>query len=110
VSLAPELGSAELVMLDRVVCCYPEFEPLISLSVQKAERYYVLSFPHDRWYVRAHTWWENQQRLRAGNAFRTFVHPVARIEALVRAAGFQVLRSRRTLVWAVLVCGRRYAA
>src|SRR5882724_9735032 len=101
VALAPELGSAELVTLDRVVCCYPELEPLISLSVEKAERCYVLSFPHDRWYVRAYTWWQNWQRRRAGNAFRTFVHPVPRIEALGRAAGFQVQRSRRTLVWAV---------
>ena len=110
VCLASELGSAELVTLDRVVCCYPELEPLISLSAEKAERYYALSFPHDRWYVRAHTWWQNHQRRRAGNAFRTFVHPVTRIEALVRAAGFQVLRSRRTLVWAVLVCRRRDGA
>jgi hypothetical protein len=92
------------------VCCYPELEPLISLSAEKAERYYVLSFPHDRWYVRAHTWWQNHRRRRAGNAFRTFVHPVTWIEALVRAAGLQVLRRRRTLVWAVLVCGRRSGA
>jgi hypothetical protein len=46
----------------------------------------------------------------AGNEFRTFVHPVTRIEALVRTAGFQVLRSRRTLVWVVLVCRRRDGA
>jgi hypothetical protein len=110
VSLASELGSAELVTLDRVVCCYPELEPLILLSAEKAERYYVLSFPQDRWYVRAHTWWQNQRRERAGNEFRTFVHPGTRIEALVRAAGFQVLRSRRTLVWVVLVCRRRDGA
>jgi len=110
VGLASELCSAELVTLDRVVCCYPELEPLISLSAEKAERYYVLSFPHDRWYVRAHTLWQNHRRRRAGNAFRTFVHPVTWIEALVRAAGFQVLRRRRTLVWAVLVCGRRPGA
>jgi hypothetical protein len=69
-----------------------------------------LSFPHNRWYVRAHTWWQNHRRQRAGNAFRTFVNPVTRIEALVRAAGFQVVRSRRTLVWAVLVCRRRDVA
>ena len=107
VGLASELGSADLVTLDRVVCCYPELEPLVSLSADKAERYYVLSFPHDRWYVRAHTRWQNRRRRRAGNAFRTFVHPVSRIEALVRAAGFEVERSCRTLVWAVLVCRRR---
>ena len=110
VSLALELGSAELVTLDRVVCCYPELEPLISLSAEKAERYYALSFPQNRWYVRAHTWWQNHRRQRARNPFRTFVHPVTRIEALVRAAGFQVVRSRRTLVWAVLVCRRRDVA
>jgi len=110
VALASEVGSADLVTLDRVVCCYPELEPLISLSAEKAERYYVLSFPHDRWYVRAHTRWQNRRRRRAGNAFRTFVHPVTRIEALVRGAGFQVQQSCRTLVWAVLVCRRRPAA
>jgi hypothetical protein len=98
------------VTLDCVVCCYPELEPLVTLSAEKAEQYYALSFPHDRWYVRMHTGWENHRRRQAGNAFRTFVHPVARIEALVQAAGFQVLRSRRTLVWTVLVCGRRWAA
>lgn len=110
VSLASELGSAELVALDRVVCCYPELDPLVSLSAEKAERYYALSFPQDRWYVRTHTWWQNHRRRRAGNAFRTFVHPVTRIEDLVRAAGFQVLRSCRTLVWAVLVCRRQDGA
>ncbi len=110
VSMAAELGSAELVLLDRVVCCYPDLQPLISLSAEKAERYYALSFPHDRWYVRAHTRWQNFRRRRAGNAFRTFVHPVTEIEALVRAAGFRVQRSCGTLVWAVLVCTRRDAA
>jgi 16S rRNA G966 N2-methylase RsmD len=107
VSLAPDLGSADLVTLDRVVCCYPELEPLVLLSAAKAERYYALSFPHDRWYVRAHTRWQNYRRRQAGNDFRTFVHPVARIRALVRAAGFEIERSRRTLVWAVLICARR---
>jgi magnesium-protoporphyrin O-methyltransferase len=109
VTLAPELESAELVTLDRVVCCYPELEPLVLLSAEKAERYYALSFPYDRWYVRAHTRWQNHRRRRAGNAFRTFVHPVSRIEALVRTAGFQVERYRRTLVWALMVCRRRDA-
>lgn len=107
VSLAPDLGSADLVTLDRVVCCYPELEPLVHLSAAKAERYYALNFPHDRWYVRAHTRWQNYRRQQAGNDFRTFVHPVAQIRALVRAAGFEIERSRRTFVWTVLICTRR---
>jgi magnesium-protoporphyrin O-methyltransferase len=106
IALGDELPSADLVILDRVVCCYPDLEPMISISTRKARQYYVLSYPHDRWYIRGHTRWQNYRRRRAGNSFRTFVHPVARIRELVRAAGFHVLRLRRTLVWEVLICGR----
>jgi Methyltransferase domain len=106
VELAPALSVADLVTLDRVVCCYPDLEPLVQQSAAKARRYYALSFPHDRWYVRMHTWWQNERRRRARNPFRTFVHSVARIRALVQAAGFDIRRSRRNLVWEVLVCAR----
>ena len=106
VALADQVPAAELVTMDRVVCCYPDLEPLIRVSAEKAQRYYALSYPHDRWYVRGHTWWQNRQRWRAGNPFRTFVHPVVRIRSLVQAAGFRVVRSRRTLIWEILVCAR----
>jgi magnesium-protoporphyrin O-methyltransferase len=105
-ALAPSIAPADLVTLDRVVCCYAAFEPLIRLSAERARRVYALSFPHDRWYVRAHTRWQNHRRKRAGNPFRTFVHPVPNIRALIRAAGFVVHRSCRTLAWEVLVCTR----
>lgn len=110
VALATELVAADLVTLDRVVCCWPDLEALMQVSTQKAKRYYALSYPHDRWYVRGHTWWQNARRRRAGNPFRTFVHPVTEIRALVQAAGFEVRRSRSTLIWEVLVCTRRDAA
>ena len=105
-ALAPSIAPADLVTLDRVVCCYPAFEPLIRLSAERAKQFYALSFPHDRWYLRGHTWWQNRRRKRVGNPFRTFVHPVTQIRSLVQAAGLQILRSRRTLVWEVLICAR----
>jgi SAM-dependent methyltransferase len=110
VGLAGELAAADLVTLDRVVCCWPDLAPLMQVSTGKATRYYALSYPHDRWYVRSHTWWQNARRRRAGNPFRTFVHPVGEIRALVREAGFEVRRFRSTLMWEVLVCTRRDAA
>jgi magnesium-protoporphyrin O-methyltransferase len=106
-ALAPSIAPADLVTLDRVVCCYAAFEPLIRLSAERARRYCALSFPHDRWYVRAHTRWQNYRRRRAGNPFRTFVHDVPEIRALIRAAGFVVHQSFSTLTWQVLVCARR---
>lgn len=109
-SLAPSIAPADLVTLDRVVCCYPAFEPLIRLSAEKAGQYYALSFPHDRWYVRAHTRWQNRGRLLAGNPFRTFVHPVQEIRAVINSSGLVVRYDYRTLIWQVLVCERRRAA
>jgi predicted TPR repeat methyltransferase len=106
-ALGPSVDSADLVTLDRVVCCYAALEPLVTLSAGKARRYYALSFPHDRWYVRAHTRWQNHRRKRSGNPFRTFVHPTSVIRSLVLAAGFEIRRTRRTLVWEILVCIRR---
>ena len=105
-ALAAELAPADLVTLDRVVCCYPDLEPLVRSSAAKARRYYALSFPHDRWYMRVHTWWQNRRRRMAGNQFRTFVHPVTQIYSALQEAGFEVRVSRRTLGWEVLVCTR----
>jgi SAM-dependent methyltransferase len=106
-ALGQSVDSADLVTLDRVVCCYAVLEPLVRLSAEKARRYYALSFPHDRWYVRAYTRWQNHRRKRSGNPFRTFVHPTTVIRSLVLAAGFEIRRARRTLVWEILVCARR---
>ena len=106
VALKDSLLPADLVTLDRVVCCYPELEPLIRASAGKAVRYFALSYPHDRWYMRGHSWLENTRRRRTGNQFQTFVHPVPRIRALVEEAGFRVVCARKTPAWEVLV-GRR---
>ncbi len=109
VSTGAELAAADLVTLDRVVCCYPDLEALIRASAQKARRYYALSYPQDRWYVRGRVFWQNYRRQRAGNPFRFFVHPVARIRSLIQALGFEVQRTRSNLNWEVVVCRRRNA-
>ncbi|HEY3011305.1 MAG TPA: class I SAM-dependent methyltransferase [Gemmatimonadales bacterium] len=105
-ALSPTLPDADLVTLDRVVCCYPELDPMVRVSMAKARRYYAISFPHDRWYVRIHTAWQNLRRRRAGNPFRTFVHSPSRIHALLAEGGMRVMVFRQTLVWQVFLCAR----
>lgn len=105
-ALAPSLASADLVTLDRVVCCYPDLDPLLRAAAAKATRYLALSFPHDRWYMRAHRRLQNGRRRRAGNPFRTFVHPVSRIHDVLQEAGFQVRIARKTLGWEADLCVR----
>ena len=101
VELARELQPMDLVTLDRVVCCYPDCESLLHATVPLARRYYALSLPHDRWYMRAYTAWENRRRDRTGNPFRTFIHPPGRIRALLEEAGCRLLGRRLSLAWDV---------
>jgi magnesium-protoporphyrin O-methyltransferase len=100
VQLSHTLPSVDLVSLDRVVCCYPGYEPLLEQALRHAARGFALSYPHDRWYVRIAMWFENAKRARK-SGFRTFVHPVARMQSIIREAGFVPARRRFTFMWTI---------
>ena len=98
-AVASDLGDATVVALDRVVCCYPAYRPLLEKSLERAERGFALSYPRDRWYVRLGMWCENALRRRRGNPFRTFVHPPAELERMIEAAGFRLASRAHTMTW-----------
>ncbi len=107
VETASQLPSASVVTLDRVVCCYPSWERLLDAALEHAERCIALSYPRDAWYVRLGMTFENGQRWLARNSFRTFVHPVQKIEEIIRVAGFELSSRRETWIWSVDVYLRR---
>ena len=107
VESASQLPSANVVTLDRVVCCYPLWERLLEAALGHAERCFALSYPRGAWYVRLGMTLENGQRWLAGNSFRTFVHPVRKIEETIRLAGFDLSSRRETWIWSVDVYLRR---
>lgn len=99
--------AASLVTLDRVICCYPLYEELLSEAVDHAQRALALSYPRDRWYVRAAVRVENLLRRLRGNSFLTFVHPESKMRELITRAGFDLVAQRRTLAWSADVFVRR---
>jgi magnesium-protoporphyrin O-methyltransferase len=107
VDLAPDLLPADLVTLDRVLCCYPDLQPLLQATADKARRYWAGNFPRERWFIRLRTRWENARRARAGNQFRTYVHPVSAIYSMLRQAGLTPLRIHRGPFWESVVCIRQ---
>ena len=46
---ADDIGAADAVILDRVICCYPHLNELLGASASKAERYLALSYPREKW-------------------------------------------------------------
>lgn len=101
------LPDAELVALDRVVCCYPDWAALLNVAAKHCRRYLALSYPRDRWYVRLFVRLDNGRRRLARNAFRTFVHPVSEMERFLTKAGFTRVDEHNGVVWAVAMYARR---
>jgi 2-polyprenyl-3-methyl-5-hydroxy-6-metoxy-1,4-benzoquinol methylase len=100
VGLAGEVADADLVALDRVVCCYADYQSLLDRATRRARQGLALSYPRDRWFVRLVLGFENALRKLRSNTFRTFVHPTADMERLITSAGFKRVQRRTTAIWA----------
>jgi 2-polyprenyl-3-methyl-5-hydroxy-6-metoxy-1,4-benzoquinol methylase len=106
VALAPELPQADIVTLEKVICCYPNMRALVGLSSAHAGKLYGIVFPRDTWWMRLGGRLFNLFLQLQRNAFRIFVHPTAAIEAVVRANGLERRYYRKTLFWQVIVYTR----
>lgn len=49
------IPAADVVTLDRVLCCYHDMDALIRVSVERARLFYGLVYPPDTWWMRAAT-------------------------------------------------------
>lgn len=108
------LPAADVVVLNRVVCCYPDVEGLLATTLAAAGSVYAFTAPPSRGVAGAvarglvalsNAWYRLRDRKFRG--FRTFVHDVDRIDERVRAAGFRpVRRELRRFAWELAVYAR----
>ena len=97
--VASELPKADIVTLDRVVCCYPDFRRLLKAAAEHSQRALAFTYPREIWYLRIGLNIANFfQRLRK-DPFRVFLHPVAEMDALLKQEGFRRVSLRRLFVW-----------
>ena len=106
VALAPEVPAVDVVTLDRVICCYPEMERLVSQSAARAQRLWGAVFPRERVLFKAFVQVGNGMRRMIKNDFRTFIHPVSRIDAALRREGLSLSSVRDTYGWRAAVYSR----
>lgn len=99
VELAPHVDAADIVTLDKVVCCFPDMAGLIDRSATHARRLYGIVLPRDVWWTRLFVAAENLMRRMKGTDFRVYVHPAKEIERRIAAAGLTLRRRRRGLIW-----------
>ncbi len=99
----PNLDDVDIVLLDRVLCCYPEFRELVTRSVEKSRLLYGISYPRDHLLARTAFFLDNMKRKICGNAFRAFVHSNKEVETLITSSGFILENEYHTLIWRIAV-------
>lgn len=106
VGMQADVEPADIVILNRVVCCYPHMERMMGAAVAKARRFLGVVVPRDRWW--------NRTAVRVGNAytslrrcsFDAFVHPTEEIDALAVADGLSPVHRGNDFIWVSTVYER----
>ena len=96
---AGELEPANVVVLHRVVCCYPDYRTLVGAAADHARDQLLLTFPREVWWTRLGLGTINRlQRLRR-NAFRVYLHAPAAILDVACSHGLEIATRQRGRLW-----------
>jgi len=97
--VASELPQADVVTLDRVVCCYPDFRSLLKNASEHSRKVIAMTYPREMWYLRIGLGFINFiQKLRR-DPFRVFIHPIHEMDGLLSGQGFKRISMKRLFVW-----------
>jgi magnesium-protoporphyrin O-methyltransferase len=99
VELAESLPDADVTLLDKVVCCYPDAEALVNRSLARTRRVYALTYPRDRTINRIGVALMRFALWLVRSPFRNYVHDPRIIESRIAAAGFHKRYENHTFIW-----------
>jgi 2-polyprenyl-3-methyl-5-hydroxy-6-metoxy-1,4-benzoquinol methylase len=92
---------ADVVVLHRVVCCYPDYERLLTAVAEHAQRLVVFSYPRRNAISRLVVGTQNLTFRLLGREFRTFAHPPAAMLNVLMKDGLRPSFDHHGLVWQV---------
>ena len=104
-----EIEAADIVVMNRVICCYPDLPRLAGAAADHARGLLVMTFPKERWWSRLIVWMANVGMAITRREFRIFVHPLAQILATGKEHGLELAVNRPGVFWQ-LAAMRRVAS
>ncbi|MFF0989576.1 hypothetical protein [Kocuria nitroreducens] len=96
------VASHDVVVLHRVVCCYPDHERLLGAAADRATRLLVFSHPPDHGLLRALAALENLGLRATRTPFRAYVHSPAAMLTVLQEHGLRPVHEHRGAVWRVV--------
>lgn len=104
--IADTLPSADITLLDKVICCYEDLEGLVSLSAGKTRSTYVLIFPANNLITKIIFKIEILISRMIRSGFRPYWHDWDRVSMLLADKGFAQVNATSKLVWQAAVYQR----
>lgn len=107
VELADGIEPADVVILVRVLCCYPDMPALVRASARRARRSYGVIYPRSTWWMRAAAIaFPALKSLRCPISGPGYVHAESDIDTAVRSQGFSPIVGDATWYWRVVLYRR----
>lgn len=101
-----DIAAADIVVMNRVVCCYPDMPRLAGTAADHARRLLVMSFPNGRWWTRLAMGVLNAVLRLRRRQFRVFLHPPDQIVATAERHGLRTRLNMPGRVWQVVAFDR----
>lgn len=105
-TLAADLRPVDVATLDRVLCCYPNLDLLLTTVAQQTRWRIGMVYPRGTWWSCMGIRLFNIIQMARHHAFRVFHHDPSNVDALLQAAGFQLAASDQTLIWQIAIYER----
>jgi magnesium-protoporphyrin O-methyltransferase len=99
VAVAEEIDAADMVVMNRVVCCYADMPLLVARAADRTRGVLVMTFPKHRAWTRAVVALLNLTLRLARREFKVFVRPSERIRGAAEARGLRTLVDRAGVFW-----------
>jgi magnesium-protoporphyrin O-methyltransferase len=106
VVLADQIEAADIVTLDRVVCCYPDMAALMNAAAARAKRFLGLVYPRDDWWIKLGVGALNIAPRLRGDPFRAYVHRTTAVEGIAAAHELRQIVHHNGPIWQVIVFAR----
>jgi len=106
VERAAQLPSFDIILMDRVVCCYPVRQDLLAPAAAQAVRVIALTYPRGTWWSRMGVAAINLTSRARRLAFRVHVHPPQEMQGLLRERGYRTRVAGHHGVWEIMVATR----
>ena len=106
VDAGSDVAQADIVIMNRVICCYPDLPRLAGAAADHARGLLVMSFPKERWWSRALVWMANVGMGIARREFRLFLHPTSQILATGERHGLKLSVDRVGTLWEIAAMKR----